>query len=125
MWQKVELHISTESHMEVHSPWKIHKCPSKGCGKTFKYSGTLKCHIEKLNQKEYKCPHYLHVTDFQHYLKDYITWNHGPVLVCEYFINSCDYTTHQRSSLNMHQTWCDYMPSTSSLSSLEDEDDDD
>ena len=102
-----------KSHLEVHSPQKmVH--PSRGCGKTFKCSGTLKCHLEKHNQKEYKCPHCHHVTDVQYYLKYHIAQNHGSILVCEYFINGCDHTTHHRSYLSRHETWCEYRQSNSS-----------
>ena len=111
-----------KSHSEVHSPCKIHKCPTRGCGKLFKCSQTLKHYMEKHNRKEYKCPKCPHVTDLPHYLRDHMTRNHGPVLVCEYYINGCEYMTHHRSSLSQHKTWCEYKPSTSSLETKEDDD---
>ena len=110
-----------KSHLEVHSPCKIHKCPTRGCGKLFKHSQTLKCHMEKHNRKEYKCPKCPHVTDLPHYLRDHMTRNHGPVLVCKYYINGCEYMTHHRSSLSQHKTWCEYKPSNSSLESKDDD----
>ena len=109
-----------KSHLEVHSPRKIHKCPTRGCGKTFKCSQTLKCHMEKHNRKEYKFLKGPHVTDLPHYWRDHMTRNHGPVLVCEYYINGCEYTTHHRLSLSQHETWCEYKPSTSSSESEDD-----
>ena len=102
------------SHAQVHSPQKIHQCPNRGCGKTFKCSATLKQHFKKHNEKQYKCPHCTYVTDLQHYLKDHMTRNHGPILVCEFFVNGCEYTTHHRSSLSRHEAWCEYKPSNSS-----------
>ena len=35
-----------KSHLDVHSKSKIFKCPSRGCGKVFKHSITLKWHQE-------------------------------------------------------------------------------
>ena len=35
------------SHAQVHLPQKIHKCPNRGCSKTFKCSAILKLHFEK------------------------------------------------------------------------------
>ena len=110
-----------KSHLDVHSKSKLFKCPSRGCGKVFKHSITLKWHQEKHNKKEYKCPNCPYITDLKHYLKDHLTQSHGPVLVCEFYVNGCDYTTHYRSSLTRHETWCEYKPSN--LSDMIEEED--
>ena len=102
------------SHLDVHSKSKIFKCPSWDCRKVFKCSITLKWHQEKHNKNQYKCPNCPYITDLQHYLKDHLTRSHGPILVCEFYVNGCDYTTHCQSSFTRHENWCEYKPSNSS-----------
>ena len=49
-------------------------------------------------------------TTLPHYLRDHMTRSHGPVLVCEYAVNGCEYTTHQRSSHSRCEEYCSFKP---------------
>ena len=103
----------TTTHKSIHLK-KYINAQIGGVAKHVKCCATLKHHFKKHNEKKYKCPHCTYVTDLQHYLKDHMMRNHGAILVCEYFVNRCDYTTHHRSSLTRHEAWCENKLSNSS-----------
>ena len=73
---------------------------------------TLKCHQKvhdnvKINCPEEGCDYW---TTLQHYLRDHLTWYHGPLLICEYSLNGCTYTTRARSSQSRHEEYCPFKP---------------
>ena len=101
-----------DRHNVVHLTDHKHICPTRGCGKSFKMQSTLKCHLKvhdnlKINCPEEGCDYW---TTLQHYLKDHLTQYHSPLLICEYSLNGCTYTTRARSSQSRHEEYCPFKP---------------
>ena len=105
---KSELDRHNVFHLTDHK----HICPTRGCGKSFKMQSTLKYHLKvhdnlKINCPEEGCDYW---TTLQLYLKDHLTWYHGPLLICEYSLNGCTYTIRARSSQSRHEEYCPFKP---------------
>ena len=75
---------------------------------------TLKHHQKVHDNLKFDCPEQVcdYWTTLPHYLKDPVTWYHGPVLICEYSLNGCTYTTGARSSQSRHEKYCPLKPSS-------------
>ena len=110
--QKFNFKSELKRHNAVHLEEYKHKCPSRGCGKLFKMQTTLKCHMKKHDNLHLNCPEEgcYYWTTLAHYLRDHLTRSHGPLLVCEFSVNGCDYTTCHRSSRQRHEDYCPFKP---------------
>ena len=73
---------------------------------------TLKRHQTKHDNLHFKCPEEdcESWTTLPHYLMGPLSRYHGPLLVCEFTLSGCPFTTCARSSCTRHEEYCKFKP---------------